>query len=151
MWKVVIFLGLLLFVTGCSSDCHTGCALVGEGINVAGVFSGKELVYAFAWPPGIPKTDTNDPSTTPAARGIHFCYGVRDGLWMDGKKVAIPANSKVFALREDGTVVPLTLSDAETAETIKAITPGNRDARLPDGPVRDKMLASFQSAEANVE
>jgi hypothetical protein len=116
-----------------------------DGIGLAGVQRDGELVYAFAWPRDVPKPDTNDRSIRPRGKGIHFCYSSPDGLCFNGKKVGIPKGSPVFAIRRDGTVIPIPLSEEELLQVTALTTPGNKAESTPDGPLKQKLLSPFDS------
>jgi hypothetical protein len=139
---------LLVALAGCGSEFRTAAVNVKsgmDGISLAGVQRDGELVYAFAWPTGVPKLDTNDPSIRPRAKGIHFCYSCPDGLWFNGEKVRIPKDSPVFALRRDGTVIPIPLREEELLQVTALTTPGNKAESIPDGPLKQKLLSHFDS------
>jgi hypothetical protein len=75
--------------------------------------STKEIVYGFATDYGIGVTETSYCPDVPAPRGIHWWQHGPDGLWLDGRKVTIPPASRVFAILDDGRIVPIPLTEAE--------------------------------------
>jgi hypothetical protein len=142
------FVFLLVLLSGCNKPLHTGSVTVSESedpVAMAGVHRDGQLVYAFAWPLNVPKIDTNDPAAKPSNKGIHFLSTSPDGLWISGKKVAIPQSSKVFALLANGDVVPITLTEAELQEVTTLTQPNNYKAPIPNGPLKDKLLAPFKA------
>ncbi|MEX0715924.1 MAG: hypothetical protein WD066_05025 [Planctomycetaceae bacterium] len=69
------------------------------------------LVYAFIVHPELRVTTTNNPDAPPTPTGVHRHTYSRDGVWVNGTKLKMPANSPFFAIRRDGTVAPLSASD----------------------------------------
>ena len=141
-------IALLFTLAGCSKETHTGSITVtqgGNGVAMAGVHRDGQLIYAFVWPVDIPKVDTNDVSLKPSDKGIHFLSTAADGLWIYGKKVAIP--SKVFALSRDGTAEPISLSDAELQQVTAWTRPNEITETVPDGPLKDKLLAPLKAGD----
>ena len=139
---------LLLALFACGQDSHTGSMQVsaGEnGISLSGVYRDGEFVYAFAWPRNVPKLDTNDPSVKPQAKGIHFLYTAPDGLWFDGEKVEIPKDSAVFALKRDGSVVPILLNAVEIILVAELTNPRSKSESFEDGQLKQKLLSPFHA------
>jgi hypothetical protein len=141
---------LLLALAGCTkkteTKTETGSITVtgsGKGVAMAGVLQDGKLIYAFAWPVDVPKLDTNDASQSPATKGIHFLYTAPDGLWFDGKKIAIP--SKVFAILRDGKADPIPVSEAELQQVTELTRPKDAKETVPDGPLKEKLLAPFKA------
>ena len=110
---------LMLFVTGCAVVCsllatirylnreparfetrESWCVHNGRFINLHSTWraegSQEKMVYGFA-----------------IHEGIHTWRSEPDGLWLDGKKVALPAASRFFAILDDGRIVPIALDDLE--------------------------------------
>ncbi len=108
---------LMLFVTGCALACSllatvryltrepprfegrdSWCVGNGRPITLHAtvrVQDGRyDVVYGFA-----------------IHEGIHSWRSGPDGLWLDGKKVALPAASRFFAILDDGRIVPIVLDD----------------------------------------
>jgi hypothetical protein len=137
---------LLLSLAGCTKETQTGSITVtgsGNGVVMAGVLQDGQLIYAFAWPADVPKLDTNDARQPPRPKGIHFLHTAPDGLWFDGKKITIP--SKVFAILRDGKVESIPVSEAELQQVTEMTRPKNGDQTVPDGPLKEKLLAPFKA------
>ena len=147
-WQVIAGLTLLLLVFGCQQQHTTGGAQVSKGskgVSLSAVHRGDRLVYAFAWTVDVPKMDTNDPSTKPTPKGIHLLYTAPDGLWFHGEKVTLPKESPVFALRKDGRVIPIPLTEAELQEVAELTRSRDKLPVVPDGPIKQKLLEPFQA------
>jgi hypothetical protein len=139
-------LALTFALAGCGKSYHTGSATITDGVDglsMAGVHHGGQLVYAFAWPRDIPKMDTNDASQAPKTAGIHFLITAPNGLWFNGRKVVRPPNSKVFVLRRDGTPTPVALSAAELEE-VTALTNPRHDPPAVPAKLKAKVVAAFK-------
>jgi hypothetical protein len=78
------------------------------------------LLYAFVADPALQVVSTNDPDSPPSATGIHRLRYSRDGVWINGKRAVMPKDSRVFAIRKDGSVHTVSCSD----EQLRAISPG---------------------------
>jgi hypothetical protein len=130
---------------GCEQKTHTKSLRVGDeggGVWLAAVRRSNTLLYAFVWPSGLPKTDTNDASLKPRPSGIHFLYTSPDGLWFNGEKIAIPKqDSPVLALRADGKVIPVTLTPAEWNELAELTDLKNKAEGISQGTLRDKLVS----------
>ena len=144
-------IALLFALVADGAEHRTGSVQVSggaKGVSLAGVHLGRQLVYAFAWPTAVPKTDTNDPSSKPAQRGIHFVYTTPNGLWFNGKKVVFPSDVQVFALRADGQVVPIPLDKSELQQATELTNPGKKTEVVPEGSLKRKLLAPFEADAA---
>jgi hypothetical protein len=91
------------------------------------------LLYAFVIDPSLTLHTTNDAEEPPATGSVHWIRWSRDGLWVFGQKVKVPAEAKVFAIRRDGTIRPIPC----TAEQMQAIAPGG--GLTDDAFVRDAL------------
>jgi hypothetical protein len=100
----------------------------------------KELIYAFVVDPSVPFIGTNDPGQKPGKFTVHWLCDTRDGLWIFGQKIQIPAESKLFAIRKDGTIHPISC----TPEQIQAIGMGGFS---DDEFVRDALLPALGKAQ----
>ena len=145
--QILAGLTLLFVVAGCQRQHITGTVRVSKGakgVSLSAVQTGNKLVYAFAWPTDVPKTDTNDPTAKPTPTGIHFLYTAPDGLWFQGVKVAFPKESPVFALRRDGQVIPISLTEVELQQVAELTDSREQPLFIPEGPLKQKLLAPFQ-------
>src|SRR5262245_12551558 len=68
--------------------------LFDQGIKLRSVFSGDTLVYAFAISKAMPVTSTNDLERAPEAEGVTWYHTLRDALWVDGRRVELPRDSR---------------------------------------------------------
>ena len=107
-------------------------APLGEGLRVRALFAGDELVYAFVADGSYRVMMMKEPPATPPA-GLLYCFGVEDGLYLDGAPVARPAGARVFALLADGSAVAIELSGAERDELARSL-------RSVRGPLEDEAL-----------
>ena len=143
---------LMLFVTGCAVVCsllatigrlsrepprfpnrNPWCLHNGQPITLHSTYraagSAEAIVYGFATDQGIGVTGTSYCPDVPAPRGIHWWMSGPDGLWLDGRKVRIPPASRVFAILDDGRIVPIPLTEAEL-KTLAAYFSEIKDPQL---------------------
>lgn len=120
--------------SGSGSELRPLDAALGERISVRAVFAGSELVYAFVADPAHRVVMMKDVPRTPPS-GLLYCFGVEDGLFLDGKPLARPVGAPVFALRADGKAVAIELSSDELEEL-------ERSLRSVRGPLEDEALAT---------
>ncbi len=104
---------------------------------------GKEkLVYAFARTGNLALATTNYCPSEPARQGIHWWCNHPDGLWINGKKASLPAVARVFAILNDGVIVPIPLTDVELG------TLAREDGTITDIQLIQKLRAPFQNKVA---
>ncbi len=89
------------------------CQFGGETLLLHSTYWEEEFLYGFVTRRGLDATATTDRPDTPAPVGVHWWINGPDGLWFNGKKVAIPAASPVFAILDDGCIVPILSTDAQ--------------------------------------
>jgi hypothetical protein len=82
-------------------------------IGLHSVYDGDKLIYAFAITYNTHLVKTNDLHGKPQKEGIFWVSPLRDGLWVKGKKVSIPEGYKIIAIRRDGTIIPIEVTQTE--------------------------------------
>ena len=117
-------LAILPILFGCDVKKTTrypsGTHALDEGIQLHSLYyRERELLYAFATPANAVVRSTHDASTRPIEHGVHWCLTLPDGVWLNGRKVVMPKTSKVFAIRADGVIVPIELTEAELEHLAK--------------------------------
>ena len=105
----------------------------------------RRLVYAFARTRNMGLTSTNYRQSEPAQQGIHWWSSAPDGLWINGEKALMPSASPVFAILDDGRIVPIPLADAELRVLAKT------EYGIYDRQLIQKLRAPFQKTAANTE
>ena len=82
-------------------------------IGLHSVYDGDKLIYAFAIPRNTHLVETHDLHGKPQEEGIFWIAPLRSGLWVKGTKVSIPEGYKIIAIRRDGTIVPIAVTQTE--------------------------------------
>jgi hypothetical protein len=110
-----------------------------RGVLLRGLFAGERLLYAFTAAPELRVLMVRELPVVPPA-GLVFCFGVEDGLYLDGRKVERPG--PIFALRADGRAVPIELSAGQRKELERHL----RHVRAPleDGELLASLLAPLE-------
>lgn len=84
-----------------------------RGIGLHSVYDGNKLIYAFAITYSTHLVESHDLHGKPQEEGIFWVAPLRDGLWVKGKKVSIPEGYKIVAIRRDGMIVPVAVTQTE--------------------------------------
>ncbi len=158
---------LLLLVTACAILCSliatlnrsprrfpSGVQWFFQGDEVRALYSTyceDELQYGFVTDRGASVTATNDRPDIPAPSGIEWWKNGPDGLWFNGKKVAVPAASRVFAILDDGRVVPIPLTDAEREILAGPFRDSTWSGEIKDPKLQEKLSAPFRKTDGKSE
>jgi hypothetical protein len=93
-----------------------------DGHGFVGLYSHPEgeFVYGFFYSGAVEVTVSGAEGFAPKPSGVSFTSGQRDGLWIDGKRVAVTGERVVLVIKADKSVVPLDLDEGEAREVAEA-------------------------------